>query len=72
MKAKKSYGQHFLNNEAIAEQIANSLRLAEADSKILEVGPGMGMLTKYLIPKLTTTTNPSAQKAGTTKDDSEY
>ncbi len=47
MKAKKSYGQHFLNREDIAEKIATSLT-QKGYSKILEVGPGRGMLTKYL------------------------
>ncbi len=49
MKAKKSYGQHFLTSEAIAERIANSLTLTTQYNKVLEVGPGMGMLTKYLL-----------------------
>lgn len=47
MKAKKSYGQHFLVREDIAERIASSMSL-EGYSKLLEVGPGRGMLTKYL------------------------
>ena len=51
MRAKKSYGQHFLTNEAIAEQIANSLLLNDTYPKVLEVGPGKGMLTKYLLPQ---------------------
>jgi 16S rRNA (adenine1518-N6/adenine1519-N6)-dimethyltransferase len=49
MQAKKSYGQHFLKNESIAERIATSLRLGEATGQVLEVGPGMGMLTKHLL-----------------------
>ncbi|MEM6316330.1 MAG: 16S rRNA (adenine(1518)-N(6)/adenine(1519)-N(6))-dimethyltransferase RsmA [Bacteroidota bacterium] len=49
MKAKKSYGQHFLTNEALSEGIANSLRLTDTYKKVLEVGPGQGMLTKYLL-----------------------
>lgn len=49
MKAKKSYGQHFLRNEQIAKTIANSLVLEGQYNKILEVGPGQGMLTKYLL-----------------------
>jgi 16S rRNA (adenine1518-N6/adenine1519-N6)-dimethyltransferase len=49
MKAKKSYGQHFLTSEAIAERIANSLRLTDQYENVLEVGPGQGMLTKYLL-----------------------
>jgi len=51
MRAKKSYGQHFLNNEAIAERIADSLLLTDSYAKIVEVGPGRGMLTKYLLKK---------------------
>lgn len=49
MKAKKSYGQHFLNNEAISENIANALMFKDQYNSILEVGPGKGMLTKYLL-----------------------
>lgn len=48
MKAKKSYGQHFLKEESIAKRIAESLTLGDEYKHILEVGPGMGMLTKYL------------------------
>lgn len=49
MKAKKSYGQHFLVNEAISEAIANALKRTDEYDKVLEVGPGQGMLTKYLL-----------------------
>lgn len=50
MKAKKSFGQHFLNREEIAERIANSLTVNnELGHPVLEVGPGKGMLTKYLL-----------------------
>jgi 16S rRNA (adenine1518-N6/adenine1519-N6)-dimethyltransferase len=48
MKAKKSFGQHFLVNESIAENIANSLELTSHIKNILEIGPGKGVLTKYL------------------------
>lgn len=52
MKAKKSFGQHFLNREEIAERIANSLSINnETEHPVLEVGPGKGMLTKYLLDK---------------------
>lgn len=50
VKAKKHLGQHFLNDESIAQQIADSLRL-EGYKKVIEIGPGMGVLTKYLLPK---------------------
>lgn len=51
LKAKKSYGQHFLTNEAIASDIADGLLLSNTYNKVLEVGPGKGMLTKYLLEK---------------------
>ncbi len=49
LKPKKSFGQHFLTNESIAARIAQSLQSAEAAGRVLEIGPGQGMLTKYLI-----------------------
>ncbi|MFT5164889.1 MAG: 16S rRNA (adenine1518-N6/adenine1519-N6)-dimethyltransferase [Saprospiraceae bacterium] len=51
MKAKKSYGQHFLIDEEISSRIAASLTLSDGLNNVLEVGPGKGMLTKYLIEK---------------------
>ncbi|NJL75652.1 MAG: ribosomal RNA small subunit methyltransferase A [Saprospiraceae bacterium] len=52
MKAKKSYGQHFLNNEVIAARIADSLLLTADYGDVIEVGPGQGVLTKYLLDRL--------------------
>lgn len=49
MKAKKSFGQHFLKNKAIAEGIANAIPDLDQVSNILEIGPGKGMLTQYLL-----------------------
>jgi 16S rRNA (adenine1518-N6/adenine1519-N6)-dimethyltransferase len=49
MQAKKSYGQHFLKHDAIAQRIADSLLQATQTGRVLEVGPGMGMLTKFLL-----------------------
>ncbi len=49
MKAKKSYGQHFLHREDLAERIANSLIRTEDYQRVLEIGPGQGVLTKYLL-----------------------
>jgi 16S rRNA (adenine1518-N6/adenine1519-N6)-dimethyltransferase len=49
MRAKKSYGQHFLRNERITADIAKSLRLQDPTHRVLEIGPGKGMLTKYLL-----------------------
>ncbi|MDO4763771.1 MAG: 16S rRNA (adenine(1518)-N(6)/adenine(1519)-N(6))-dimethyltransferase RsmA [Flavobacteriaceae bacterium] len=48
VKAKKHLGQHFLTDENIAKKIANGLS-SEGYSRVLEVGPGMGVLTKYLL-----------------------
>jgi len=54
VRAKKHLGQHFLRDESIAEKIANTLSLKGYD-KVLEIGPGMGVLTKYLLEKDITT-----------------
>ena len=48
VRAKKFLGQHFLTDETIAQRIVDSLQLK---SKVLEIGAGMGVLTKYLIPQ---------------------
>lgn len=50
VKAKKHLGQHFLTDENIAQKIVGALCF-EGYGKILEVGPGTGVLTKYLIDK---------------------
>lgn len=51
MRAKKSYGQHFLTNEHYARQIAEALTLTDQYADVLEVGPGQGMLTKHLLER---------------------
>ena len=50
VKAKKKYGQNFLKNKEILENIANSISVQENDL-IVEIGPGMGALTEYLYKK---------------------
>jgi 16S rRNA (adenine1518-N6/adenine1519-N6)-dimethyltransferase len=50
VKAKKHLGQHFLKDESIAKAIADTLNLEGYDD-VLEIGPGMGVLTKYLLEK---------------------
>jgi len=50
VKAKKHLGQHFLKDENIASKIADTLSL-EGYKNVLEIGPGMGVLTKYLLKK---------------------
>ncbi|MBR1792520.1 MAG: 16S rRNA (adenine(1518)-N(6)/adenine(1519)-N(6))-dimethyltransferase RsmA [Bacteroidales bacterium] len=47
VRAKKHLGQHFLTDENIAQQIADSL--GKRSPNLLEIGPGMGVLTKYLM-----------------------
>ena len=48
VRAKKHLGQHFLNDENVAKKIADSLT-GQGYTNILEIGPGMGVLTKYLL-----------------------
>jgi 16S rRNA (adenine1518-N6/adenine1519-N6)-dimethyltransferase len=49
VKAKKHLGQHFLIDLNIAQKIVNAL--PQDDLAILEIGPGTGVLTQYLIEK---------------------
>jgi len=51
IKAKKNLGQHFLNDQNIAEDIVN--QLAPVNKTILEIGPGMGVLTQFLVKQET-------------------
>ncbi len=46
VRAKKALGQHFLTNLDIAYNITDALR---REGKVIEVGPGMGVLTQYLV-----------------------
>lgn len=55
VKAKKHLGQHFLKDEGIAKDIADALTESGYEN-ILEIGPGMGVLTKYLLEKKSKTT----------------
>jgi len=50
VRAKKNLGQHFLKDQNIARKIVDSLH-AESISDVLEIGPGMGVLTQYLLQK---------------------
>ena len=44
---KKSFGQHFLHDENVAEKIVHSIQTN--NKHILEIGPGKGILTQFLI-----------------------
>ncbi|WP_431163110.1 16S rRNA (adenine(1518)-N(6)/adenine(1519)-N(6))-dimethyltransferase RsmA [Flagellimonas beolgyonensis] len=50
VKAKKHLGQHFLKDETIAQKIADTLSL-KGYHHVVEIGPGMGVLTKYLLQR---------------------
>ena len=52
IRAKKSYGQHFLINENLAESIANVAIELSNRYPVLEIGPGKGVLTKYLFEEM--------------------
>ncbi len=50
VRAKKNLGQHFLKDEGIARRIADTID-GFADLPVIEVGPGTGMLTRFLLEK---------------------
>jgi 16S rRNA (adenine1518-N6/adenine1519-N6)-dimethyltransferase len=50
VRAKKHLGQHFLNDESIAFNIVKAFTDQCQTPDVLEIGPGMGVLTKYLLP----------------------
>ncbi len=54
VRAKKHLGQHFLTDESIAQKIADILS-EKGYQNVLEIGPGMGVMTKYLLQKEYTT-----------------
>ena len=47
-KAKKKYGQNFLNDSNLSDEILNVANL-EKETEVLEIGPGLGFLTEKLI-----------------------
>lgn len=49
VQAKKNLGQHFLVDQNIAHKIVDSLGAETSD--VLEIGPGMGVLTQYLLER---------------------
>ena len=48
MKAKKHFGQHFLTNASTAQRIVDALGTL-GNKQVLEIGPGMGVLTQFLL-----------------------
>jgi 16S rRNA (adenine1518-N6/adenine1519-N6)-dimethyltransferase len=51
VRAKKHLGQHFLTDKNIAAKIVDSLRPENGYNQVLEVGPGMGILSDFLLQK---------------------
>ena len=53
VKAKKHLGQHFLHDKKIAERIVNALPEEALENDLLEIGPGTGVLTDFILQKKT-------------------
>lgn len=51
VKAKKHLGQHFLTDKNICQKIAQQYKGHQGCNKVLEIGPGMGALTEFLLQK---------------------
>lgn len=51
VRPKKHLGQHFLKDESVSQRIADAVPEYAGFTKLLEVGPGTGALTKYLLAK---------------------
>ena len=51
MKKLKSFGQHFLRNQSIAQSIVDALPVTAQKQLVFEVGPGEGVLTQYLVQR---------------------
>ena len=51
VRAKKALGQHFLTDQSIAQGIVDALGAGSEVRDVLEIGPGMGVLTGYLLER---------------------
>lgn len=51
VRPKKSLGQHFLHDQSTARKIVDGLKVSSGVENVLEIGPGMGVLTKYLLQR---------------------
>jgi 16S rRNA (adenine1518-N6/adenine1519-N6)-dimethyltransferase len=51
VRAKKHLGQHFLKDERYAERIVNGLLEKHTNNRVIEIGPGTGVLTRFLLDK---------------------
>ena len=55
VRPKKSLGQHFLHDLNIAQRIVDALKSKSSAQQVLEIGPGMGVLTQFLITNVIST-----------------
>lgn len=53
VRPKKFLGQHFLKDKSVAERIVEALQLPDAIQQVVEIGPGTGVLTQFLVAKPT-------------------
>jgi 16S rRNA (adenine1518-N6/adenine1519-N6)-dimethyltransferase len=51
IRAKKNLGQHFLKDPEVARRIADALQCSNQYKKVLEIGPGMGILSQFLFER---------------------
>jgi len=51
VRPKKFLGQHFLKDQNIASKIVEALQLTGQPQQVIEIGPGTGVLTQFLIAK---------------------
>ena len=51
MELKKSLGQHFLHDQHMLQKIANAIGDVNHYASVLEIGPGHGALTRYMLAK---------------------
>lgn len=49
LELKKSLGQHFLKDEDVLQRIAEAIGSLDRFKTVVEIGPGMGALTKHLV-----------------------
>ena len=52
---RKRFGQHWLKDNTVLERIIKSAHLTKID-KVLEIGPGTGILTSRLLPEVSSVT----------------
>ncbi|MGD8567244.1 MAG: 16S rRNA (adenine(1518)-N(6)/adenine(1519)-N(6))-dimethyltransferase RsmA [Gammaproteobacteria bacterium] len=48
-RARKRFGQHFLADTAVVQQIVNTIAVGESDH-VVEIGPGLGVMTEAILP----------------------